>query len=153
MRHAAEDQDYGINIISAEIKRADFPGQVTQSIIERLISERRRVAERHRADGEREYLARTGDAQKRADIILAEARRDARQERGEGDAEAIGLVQEALTQDPEFYRFLRTLESYERSVQHGAVVVLDAAEDGYLDMLVRPPSAETDSSSAVASGQ
>ena len=139
IRFAVTDQDYGIEIISADIKRADFPSQVTQSIIDRLISERRRVAEGHRADGEREYLSRNGEAQKRADIILAEARRDARQIRGEGDAEAIRLVQQALTLNPEFYRLLRTLESYETSISSGATVILTASEGGYLERLVSPP--------------
>ena len=132
---AVTSQNYGITILNAEIKRADFPPQVSSTIIERLRSERNRVAARHRADGEEEYRKRTAGVQRDADILIAEARRDARKVRGEGDAEAIRTVQEALERDPEFYTFLRTLESYERSIQPGALLVLTDDKDGYLELL------------------
>ena len=139
VHEAVTSQNYGITILSADIKRADFPPQVRSTIIDRLRSERQRVAARHRADGEEEYRKRTATVQRDADILLAEARRDARETRGEGDAEAIRLVQETLAKDPEFYTFLRTLESYERSIQPGALLVLSGAETGYLDFLKNPP--------------
>ena len=142
IRDTVENQRYGVNIIGADIKRADFPSQVTESIINKLRTERKRVAARHRADGEEEYRRRTSAVQKEADILLAEARRDARQTRGEGDAEAIRIAQEALTQNPEFYAFLRSLESYQTSIQPGATVVLTDGPGGYLDAFVRPPSGD-----------
>ncbi len=134
MEEAAVSQGYGITILSADIKRADFPPQVRNSIIERLRTERERVAAKHRADGEEEYRKRTASVQRDADILIAEARRDARETRGEGDAEAISLVQESLAKDPQFYTFLRTLESYERSIQPGAMLVL-TGQEGYLEIL------------------
>ena len=104
------------------------------------------MAARHRADGEEEYRKRTARVQAEADILLAEASRDARQTRGDGEAEAIGIVQEALTRDPEFYRFLRSLESYERSIQQGATLVISGETGGYLDTLTGgPPSRRTGS--------
>ena len=135
MEDAVTSQGYGIHIISTDIKRADFPPQVRSSIIERLRTERQRVAAKHRADGEEEYRKRTASVQRDADILIAEARRDARETRGEGDAEAIRTVQETLAQDPEFYRLIRTLESYERSIQPGALLIL-TGENAYLDILV-----------------
>lgn len=137
----ATSQEYGIEIISADIKRADFPAQVRNSIIDRLWVERQRVAARHWADGEEEYRKRTASVQAEADILIAEAERDARRTRGEGDAEAIRLVQEALESDPEFYRFLRKLESYENSIQEGATLILSGEEGSYLDTLVGGPPA------------
>ena len=133
---AVADQHYGIEVVSADIKRADFPSQVRSSIIDRIWAERERVAARHRADGEEEYRKRTAAVQKEADIIIAEAERDAREIRGEGDADAIRIVQEALLEDPPFYEFLRTLESYERSVADGATLVLTDRPGGYLNVLV-----------------
>ena len=141
INHTVTDQQYGIQIISANIKRADFPLQIRSSIIDRLWAERRRIAARHRADGEEEYRKRTAAVQAEADIIIAEANRDARQTRGKGDAEAIRLVQEALTKDPEFYTFLRTLESYETSINNGATLIITGQTGGYLDTLISgPPS-------------
>ena len=135
-------QQYGISIISVDIKRADFPPQVRSSIIDRLWAERQRIAARHRADGEEEYRKRTAGVQAQADILIAEARRDARQTRGRGEAEAISIVQKALEQDPEFYTFLRTLESYETSIQSGATLVLTDQPGGYLNTLANPPGTE-----------
>ena len=132
-------QNYGIEVISADIKRADFPPQVTTAIIDKLFAERQRVAARHRADGEEEYRKRTSAVQAQADILIAEARRDARKTRGEGDARAIAIVQEALLQDPEFYTFLRTLESYETSIRSDATLILVDQPGGYLEMLTKPP--------------
>ena len=137
--HTVADQQYGITIISADIKRADYPEQVRSSIVDRLRAERARVAARHRADGEEAYRRHTADIQKQADILIAEAKRDARETQGQGDAEAIRIIQEALTQDPKFYQFIRTLESYENSIQNGATIVLTEQPDGYLHILTNPP--------------
>ena len=133
LQTAVNEQNYGIDIISADIKRADFPPQVTEAIIERLRSERQRVSARHRADGEEQYRKHTAAVQAEADILISEAERDARKIRGEGDAEAINIVQEALQEDTEFYTFLRTMESYETSIQEGALMIL--SDDGYLSLL------------------
>ena len=137
--HTVTDQQYGITVISADIKRADYPEQVRSSIVDRLRAERARVAAKHRADGEEAYRRHTADIQKQADILIAEAERDARETKGEGDAESIRIIQEALTQDPEFYQFIRTLESYEKSIQNGATIVMTEQPDGYLYTLTKPP--------------
>ena len=141
VENSVRSQQYGIDIISVDIKRADFPEQVRSSIIDRLWAERQRIAARHRADGEEQYRIRTAGVQAEADILIAEANRDARQTRGQGDAEAIRIVQEALEKDPEFYTFLRTLESYENSIQSGATLVLTDQPGGYLNTLAVPPKA------------
>lgn len=142
--NAVSGQGYGIEIIAADIKRADFPPQVEQSIIDRLRAERQRVAAAWRADGEEEYRKRTAAIRAEAAILLAEADRDARRIRGEGDAEAIKIVTEALLEDPEFYVFLRTLESYENSIAEGAVLILDSASpDSWLSLLAGPRNSQT----------
>ena len=141
VENSVTSQRYGIEIISVDIKRADFPSQVRSSIIDRLWAERQRIAARHRADGEEQYRIRTAAVQAEADILIAEANRDARQTRGQGDAEAIRIVQQALEEDPEFYTFLRTLESYENSIQSGATLVLTDQPGGYLNTLAVPPKA------------
>lgn len=138
--HTVTNQQYGITVISADIKRADYPEQVRSSIVDRLRAERARVAAKHRADGEEAYRRHTADIQKQADILIAEAERDARETKGEGDAESIRIIQEALTQNPEFYRFIRTLESYEKSIQNGATIVMTEQPDGYLYTLTNPPT-------------
>ena len=129
IREDVESQNFGITVISAGIKRADFPASVTNSIINRLREERNRVAQRHRADGEEEYRRRIASVDAEAAILLAEARRDAQRTRGEAEAEAIALVRNALTQDPEFYTFQRTLESYRKILDKGATVIISSEGD------------------------
>ena len=129
------EQAYGIEIISADMKRADFPPQIRESIVDKLSAERHRVAARHRADGEEQYRIRTASVQAEADILLAEARRDARTNRGEGEAAAIALVEEALGQDPAFYDYLRTLESYETTITPGTRLVIGDQASAYLKTL------------------
>ena len=140
VQDAATTQRYGIEIISASIKRADFPQQVESAILDRLKAERQRVAAAHRARGEEEYRQRTAAVRAEADILIAEARRDARIIRGEGDAEAISIIQDALQRDPDFYRFLRKVESYENSITPGSLLLMSDHEDGYLDLLMSGPS-------------
>ena len=142
LTQAVTSQRYGITIISADIKRADFPAQVQSSIIDRLRAERQRVAAKHRADGEEQYRSRTAGVQTQADIIIAEAERDARQMRGEGEAKAIQIVFDALQEDPEFYAFLRAMESYETSINPGSTVILTDKPGGYLKNLAVSPGHE-----------
>ena len=136
---AAKDQKYGLEIISADIKRADFPGTVESAIIARLTEERKRVAADHRARGEEEYRRRTAAVDREAAVLIAEAEKDARTIRGAGEAEAIRLVRDALLQDEDFYRFQRTLESYAAALEPGTVVVAEAMEGEFLEYLLGPP--------------
>ena len=133
---AVNTQGFGIEIISANIKRADFPYQVTQAITDRLRAERQRVAASHRAAGDEQYQLITSKAQSEADIIIAQAESEARQIRGTGDAQAIAIVQEALSRDTDFYRFLRNLESYERSFKNGDLLIMGHQDDSYLSTLM-----------------
>ena len=134
-------QNYGIELLTADIKRADFPPQIKDAIVARLREERNRVAAAHRAAGEETYLKTVAAVDAEAAALLAEARQEAQQVKGEADAQAIRLVREALTANPEFYIFQRTLESYRQTLQPGAVVIARAGPDSYFGRLLTPPEA------------
>ena len=123
---AARDQKFGLEIISANIKRADFPGTVESAIIARLTEERKRVAADRRARGEEEYRRRTAAVDREAAVLIAEAEKYARTIRSAGEAEAIRLVRDALLHDEDFYRFQRTLESYAAALEPETLVVAEA---------------------------
>ena len=129
IERSASDQNFGIRIISANIKRAEFPGSVKDSIVRRLIEERKRVAADHRARGEEEYRARTAAVDAQAAVIIAEAEAEARQIRGAGEAEAIAIIRESLLQDPDFYQFVRTLESYRKLLSGEEPTLIVVSED------------------------
>jgi len=107
---------FGIELIDVRIKRADLPSEIEQAVYARMRSERERIAAQLRAEGEERAKQITSSADKEKAIILAEARKEAERIKGEGDAQALEIYASAYNQDPEFYRFWRTLESYKISL-------------------------------------
>ncbi len=121
--------EFGIEIIDVRIKRADFPEAIAESIYQRMRAERARIANRDRAEGEEESLRIRATADRTAVEIRSEAQRNAQIIRGEAEAEAISIFAEALEEDPEFYRFQRSLEAYKRFLSSNTTVVLPADSD------------------------
>jgi len=112
---------------------------IEQAVFERMRSERERIAAQLRAEGEEESKQIRSSADKDVEILLAEARKDAEKVRGEGDARALEIYAEAYNQDPEFYRFWRTLESYKNTLADNTRIILDTEAD-YLMRSVYGPS-------------
>ncbi|MGB2984013.1 MAG: protease modulator HflC [Candidatus Bipolaricaulia bacterium] len=126
--------EYGINLIDVRIKRADLPTEIEQAVFARMRSDRERLAAQFRAEGEEQSKQIRSTADKDVEILLAEARKDAEKVRGEGDAEALEIYADAYNQDPEFYRFWRTLESYRIALADSTHIVLTTESD-YLEFL------------------
>jgi membrane protease subunit HflC len=139
---AEEDTPFGIQMIDVRIKRADFPDEVTPSIYTRMRAERNRIAAGFRADGDEKELIIRADADREAAVIRAEAQRDSSQVRGEGEAEAISILAEALNQDPEFFAFQRSLQTYRKGLPTGTTVIL--TEDApFLNYLLGPDAPQS----------
>jgi membrane protease subunit HflC len=89
-------------------------------------AERTRVANELRSTGFAEAEKIRADADKQSTVIIAEAYRDAEKLRGQGDAEASGIYAQAFGQNPEFYKFYRSLEAYRASFKSkNDVLVVD----------------------------
>lgn len=127
-------KDYGIKLIDVKIKRADLPQANETAVHQRMSSEREQKAKEIRAEGEKEAQILRAEADKQARIILARANKSAQELRGEGDAVALQIYNEAYSADPEFYYFWRTLESYEKSLDENTIFILDEGLD-YLSQL------------------
>lgn len=126
VKRRVADQEFGIEMIDVRIKRADFPDSVTPSIYTRMRAERNRIATRFRAEGEEQNLRIRAVADRNRDIILGQADRESSRTRGEGEAEAIRVLAEALNQDPAFFAFQRSLESYQKVLSQQDTIVLSA---------------------------
>ena len=113
VKRRVQEQNFGIEILDVRLKRADFPDSVTPSIYTRMRAERNRIATRFRAEGEEEDLKIRAVANRDREIILAQADRQSNQVRGEGEAEAIRILADALNEDPDFFAFRRSLEAYQ----------------------------------------
>lgn len=122
-------RELGISVVDVRIKRADFPDEIADSIHERMRAERKRKADRERAQGAEKDLEIRAATDKDATILLAEAERKANITRGEGEASAIAIFADALEQDPEFYAFQRSLEAYKVFLKTNTTVVLPANSD------------------------
>ena len=116
----------GIEIVDVRIKRADFPQSIAESVFARMNAERSRVANQERAEGERTKLTVESNADREVVEILSVANRRSLEIRGLAEGRAIEIFAEALERDPEFFRFLRSLEAYEVMLTSNDTVVLDS---------------------------
>jgi len=122
--------EYGVELVDVRIKRADLPAEVQTSVFDRMKAERDRIAKQYRAEGEEQALETRATADKEKTIILAEAYEQGETLRGEGDAGATAIYAAAYGQDEDFYRFLRTLEAYEKFLAgSGTTLVLESDSD------------------------
>ncbi|MFJ7565957.1 protease modulator HflC [Herminiimonas sp. NPDC097707] len=110
-----EAKQIGVEIVDVRLKRVDYVEQINASVFDRMKSERARVANELRSTGAAESEKIRADADRQRTVILAEAYRDAEQIRGEGDAKASQVYAQAFGQNPEFYKFYRSLEAYRGS--------------------------------------
>ncbi len=119
-----ETSKYGIEVIDVRIRRVDLPQQNEASIYARMEAERKRQANKFRSEGEEEAQKIRAATDRDKTIILAEAYKTAQQIRGEGEAEALDIYAESFSKDPDFYEFLRTLETYEKVIDKKTTLVL-----------------------------
>ncbi len=110
-----EAKQIGVEIVDVRLKRVDYVEEINTSVFERMKSERVRVANELRSTGAAESEKIRADADRQRTVILAEAYRDAEQIRGDGDAKASQVYAQAFGQNPEFYKFYRSLEAYRAS--------------------------------------
>ena len=116
----------GIEIVDVRIKRADFPVSIAESVFARMNAERSRVANQERAEGERTKLEIQSDADRQVAVLVAEAERESLEIRGAAEGESIQIFAEAVKKDPEFYRFLRSLEAYQAFLGDDDTIVLSS---------------------------
>ena len=125
----AAEESFGVEMIDVRIKRADFPAEVAGRIFERMRSDREKIARRLRAEGEEEARTRRAQADREVEIILAKADRDAARLRGEGEAEAISILADALNRDPDFFTFRRSLEAYKEFLSTQSTMILSSESE------------------------
>ncbi len=122
---------YGIELVDVRIKRLDYVKSVREKVYERMISERKRIAAQFRSEGEGRSAEILGEMEKELRQIRSMAYRKVQEIRGRGDAEATLIYGRAYNRDPEFYAFLRTLESYREGEHSNSTLVLTTDSDFY----------------------
>jgi membrane protease subunit HflC len=120
---------YGIELVDIKIKRINYVEEVRRAVYERMIVERKRIAAKYRSEGEGEMMEIRGKKEKEEKVILSKAYRKAEEAKGKADAEAIKIYAEAYSRDPEFYSFLKTLETYEKTLGEKSIIILSTDSD------------------------
>jgi membrane protease subunit HflC len=116
--------NFGIELVDVKIKRLNYKDDVRRSVYNRMIAERKQIAEKFRSEGKGEARSILGDKEKELQRIFSTARRQAEEIRGRADAEAANIYAAAYSKDPDFYEFLNTLTLYREALDKDATLVL-----------------------------
>jgi modulator of FtsH protease HflC len=116
--------DLGIEILDFRIKQINYVDEVRQEVYARMISERKRIAERYRSEGAGEAARIAGERQRELQVIESEAYRAAQEIRGKADAEAADIYAAAYNRDPDFYRFLKSMGTLTESLDGETLLLL-----------------------------
>jgi membrane protease subunit HflC len=108
--------EFGVEIRDVRIKRINYIDEVQQKVFDRMIAERKRIASKYRSEGDGRSAEIRGQKEKELKRIQSEAYRTAQEIKGKADAEATRVYAQAYNADPEFYQFMKTLETYRTSL-------------------------------------
>lgn len=147
---ASRTEPYGFVVTDVRLKQLTFPQANLSSVFQRMKAEREAIARQFRSEGTEEAAKIRGAANTEKARILADANQQAAQIRGGADAESIALYAAAFGKDPEFYQFLRTLQSYETFIDSNTTLILPS--DSELLKYLNPANANTAAAAAAAIG-
>lgn len=133
------ENELGLQIVDVRLRRADLPEETSQSIYDRMKSERERQAKEARAQGYEWGQQIRARADRERTVILAEAQRQAQIERGQGDAEANRIFAEAFGKDPQFFALYRSLQAYRDSLADGGTTLVLSPDSEFLKVMSNGP--------------
>jgi membrane protease subunit HflC len=117
-------KEFGIELMDFQFKRINYVEQVQNDVFQRMIAERKRVAERYRSEGAGEAARISGERERDLQRIQSEAYRTAQETRGKADAQATRIYAEANNRDAAFYAFTKSMETYESAVDAKTILIL-----------------------------
>jgi len=117
-------KDFGVQLVDVEIKRVNYIEQVRRAVYSRMIAERKRIAEKFRSEGRGEAAKIEGDMEKELKSIMSEAYEKSQEIKGKADAETTKIYADAYGKDPEFYSFLKSLETYQKIMDKKTTLIL-----------------------------
>jgi modulator of FtsH protease HflC len=139
-----EAQEYGIELVDIRMRRFNHPGNVRDSIYQRISTERRKEAARYESDGKRQASDILAKADAEVREMLAKARADEVKTMSEADREALQIRNDAYRQDPEFYKFLKDLEELQNIVGGKNTMLLLSTHRPMFESLFTPPRPKVD---------
>ena len=134
-----EMKGFGVDVVDVRIRRADLPPENKEAILQRMQSERNRVAAQARAEGAEASAKIKAEADRQKTVLLADARASADRLRGEGEAQAIAIYAAAFQRDPEFFGIWRTLQAYKEAFANGQGKLVLSPNNEFLKLLQGTP--------------
>ena len=124
-------EGYGIELLDVLVKRVNYTTQVREKVFSRMISERQRIATQRRSEGEAIKAEVLGAMEKDLKRITSEAYKESVMIKGKADAEVTKLYGKSYGKDPEFYKFMMSLESYKTVLGDNTRLVIDSSSPLY----------------------
>ena len=116
--------EFGVELKDVRIKRVNYVDEVQRKVFDRMIAERQRIASKYRSEGDGESAKIRGQKERELKGITSEAYRQAQEIKGRADAEATRIYARAYNADPEFYSFMKTLETYRTTIDENTSLLL-----------------------------
>lgn len=115
---------FGIELVDVKIKRINYVEEVQKTVFDRMIAERKQIAEKFRSEGRGEAQKILGDKERDLKEIISDAYKRSEEIKGNADAEATIIYADAHGLDPEFYSFMKTLEIYTQALDDKNFLIL-----------------------------
>jgi membrane protease subunit HflC len=112
---SSSSDELGISIVDVRVKQINLPVEISKSIFNRMRAERAAAAREYRSEGQEQAEIIRANVDAKVTVMLADAERNARQLRGEGDAQAAQIYAQTYSKDPEFFSFIRSMDAYRAS--------------------------------------
>jgi membrane protease subunit HflC len=122
---------FGIELVDVRFKRINYVQEVQRSVFDRMISERQKIRDKLRSEGQGRSAEIRGSKEKELKRITSGAYRTAQEVRGAADSTATKVYADAFGRDPDFYSFLRTLESYRKTISEDETLLLSTDGEFY----------------------
>lgn len=132
---SSSSDELGITIIDVRVKQINLPTEISNSIFNRMRAARAAAAREYRSEGKEQGEIIKANIDARVEIMLADAERNARQLRGEGDAQAALIYAQTFNKNPEFFRFLRSMDAYKASFNSKQDVLVIEPDSDYFRYL------------------
>ena len=134
LKHVNEQaRRFGIDVLDLRIRRADLPVETSQAVFARMKTEREREAAEFRAQGFELAQRIKSSADREVTVLTAEAKKEAEILRGQGDAALTKILNDAYGQDPEFFKFYRSMQAYEEALANKGTYMVISPDSDFFD--------------------
>ncbi|KLN62053.1 membrane protein [Kiloniella spongiae] len=134
LKHVNEQaKRFGIDVLDIRIRRADLPNETSQAVFARMKTEREREAAEFRAQGFELAQRIKSSADREVTVLTAEAKKESEILRGQGDAALTKILNDAYGQDPEFFKFYRSMQAYEEALSTKGTYMVISPDSDFFD--------------------